>query len=327
MANFFPFLHSNSAVIFCHPLRPPWPQSLNPKLPTNWSDRGTIIDNMSNFGAITTRFTPSAGCSAPSIYLFATEGRQTYIQAPTNIDQCFPRGYDPGVQTGHFSPAQCPMGYTAACISLNTIGPDVETVMTCCPSYPSTMFACNTPEDRYPWQSSLGCTSAFSPMVTLTSISVSMSGVIGSLPRTTESTGGMNAYSVQVRFKSDDFPATTTITKTMHTTSTTTLPVPGVTTTVPAREIDLGSPSAVVGAACMAAVFGLVLLLIGACFFVRRICSCEAPYDRFGPQDPQESPLLAGGSTSYQTAGGAGAHDNRPPPPYVKRAPRRARHQ
>ena len=91
------------------------------------------LGSMSNFGALATGFTPPPGCSTTNVYLYATEGQQTYIQAPVDIKQCFPDGYNPEVQAGYFSPAQCPVGYTAACISLNTIGNIGETVITCCP--------------------------------------------------------------------------------------------------------------------------------------------------------------------------------------------------
>ncbi len=194
------------------------------------------------------------------------------------------------------------------------------------------MFACNSPDDRYPWQSSFGCASAFSPIVTLTSISVSISGVVGSLSQTVESDGGMNAYSVQVRFKSGDFPAVTTVTTTVHTSTTTTLPipvtttvrtsttttlpVPGVTTTIPAPDIDLLSPSALAGAACSAAIFGIALLASLVYFYIRRLHSRRILCDRLVPHDPQERSLLADSSISYRTTGRAAARGESPPPAY-----------
>ena len=188
------------------------------------------------------------------------------------------------------------------------------------------MFSCNPPDDRYPWQSSLGCVSGFSSMVTLTSISVSMNGIIGYLPVTTESTGGMNAYSVQVRFKSGDFPTVTTITATTTetttakttATTTTTLPVPGMTTTLPAPVIDLTSPSAFAGAGCTAAIFLLALLASLACFYIRRTKTRKMPCVSCVPQDPQERPLLADGSLSYRSTGRLAARGQSPPPPYFE---------
>jgi len=174
------------------------------------------------------------------------------------------------------------------------------------------MFACNPPDDRYPWQSSLGCGSAFWPVVTLTSISVSIDGIVGSLSRTVESTGGMNAYSVQVRFKSEDFPTVTTVT----TTVTTALPVPGVTTTLPAPDIDLLSPSALAGVGLSAAIFSVAWLASLAYFYVRRINSKRIPCDRLVSPDPREGPLLADSSPSYGTLGRATARGRTPPPPY-----------
>ena len=207
------------------------------------------------------------------------------------------------------------------------------------------MFACNSPDDRFPWQASLGCTSDFFPLVTLTSISVSMNGMTGSLSQTVESTGGMNAYSIQVRLRSGDFPVVTTITTTVHTyitvtttdhTSTTitttdhtsitiTLPVPGVTTTISPREIDLTSPSALVGAACSAAIFGVALLAILACFCIHIANSRSASYDRFVPRDPQEEdPLLGYPAIGYDSTGRAAARGRDSPPPYPEEASSRA---
>jgi len=91
------------------------------------------VDAMSNFGALTTAFTPPAACSATNVYLSRRDGSSMYMQAPTDTQLCFPSGYRPQVYGGYFSPAQCPVGYTTACISLKTIGTDLETIVTCCP--------------------------------------------------------------------------------------------------------------------------------------------------------------------------------------------------
>ncbi|KAK5652367.1 hypothetical protein OQA88_10559 [Cercophora sp. LCS_1] len=275
---------------------------------------------MTNFGALTTGYTPPAGCSATNVYLFATEGRATYMQAPLNTWRCFPDRYNPEVYGGYYSPAQCPVGYTTACISLNTINTDVETVVTCCPSYSSTLYACNTPDDRNPWLSTLGCTSVFTPTVTLTSITISMSGVTGSMFMTTETAGGMNAYSVQVRHQSGDFPGVTTYTTTARTTTTMTLPVPGVTTTVPARDVDLLSPSALAAAAGTAALIFAVLLVGSGWFWVRRGRHDSTESDR---DWEERRPLIGNGAGGYRSMGRNTASKNSPPPPYHAGQPSR----
>jgi hypothetical protein len=43
---------------------------------------------------------------------------------------CFPPGWD---VSAIYSPGKCPMGYTVACSSVNSIGTLTETVATCCP--------------------------------------------------------------------------------------------------------------------------------------------------------------------------------------------------
>ncbi|KAK4450998.1 hypothetical protein QBC34DRAFT_401962 [Podospora aff. communis PSN243] len=286
---------------------------------------------MSNFGGLTTPFTPPAACSATNVYLSARDGHSMYMQAPTDTQLCFPSGYSPQVYGGYFSPAQCPMGYTTACISLKTVGTDHETIVTCCPSYQSTMFSCNT-NNEAPWQSTLGCASGFTPTVTLTSITVTWNDITGSLSRTTETEGGMNAYSVQVRHRSGDFQTVTTETTTVHktttetttgptttvyATTTTTLPVPGVTTTVPARDVDLLSPSAFVAAACTA-VFFLIPTLAGfICFSLgRNDRRRKAREEAVRRNSREERPLLGSGFGGYQSTERRVPPSEGPPPPY-----------
>lgn len=181
-------------------------------------------------------------------------------------------------------------------------------------SYPSTMFACNTPHDEAPWQRTLGCTSMFTPTVTLTSITVSWNDIIGSLSRTTETEGGMNAYSVQVRLRSGDFQTVTTVTKTVHTSTTTTLPVPGVTTTIPARDVDFLSPSALAAAACTVALFLIGILAGSLCFYLGR--TDRRREARVLRNEREGRPLLGNDSVGYRSTERGVPRPKDPPPPY-----------
>jgi hypothetical protein len=173
------------------------------------------------------------------------------------------------------------------------------------------MFSCNT-HNEAPWQSTLGCASGFTPTVTLTSITATWDDMIGSISRTTETEGGMNAYSVQVRLRSGDFQTVTTVTTTVHTSTTTTLPVPGVTTTVPARDVDLLSPSAFAAAACTAALFLIAMLAGSVCFYFGRSEAREEAVIRNGREG---RPLLQSYFVGYQSTERRVPRSKGPPPP------------
>lgn len=113
----------------------------------------------------------------------------------------------------------------------------------------------------YPWWSTYSCASSVSDgQLSTTILEYSSSSLIGFLTPTAG--GGVNAFSVQVRFQSSDFP---TSTKTSTTPSTVT-----VTITAPPQPQGL-STGARAGIGVAVAIIVLALLLLGAfLYFLRR---------------------------------------------------------
>jgi hypothetical protein len=84
--------------------------------------------------ALTTTFTPSAGCLS-EIYLDVLRAGGPYATlGPSETSDCFPVGWRPDI-TARFSPGVCPSGYTVACSTAETIEYLSETTATCCPRY------------------------------------------------------------------------------------------------------------------------------------------------------------------------------------------------
>ncbi|KAH8728172.1 hypothetical protein GQ44DRAFT_824469 [Phaeosphaeriaceae sp. PMI808] len=130
--------------------------------------------------ALTTTFTPPVPCLTKS---YMSTGIK--ILGESNYSSCMPTSFVPDTKF-YYSPGfYCPVGYETACSSTVTSAlerRDYETIVTCCP----TGYSCQTQVAAFQWASTLGCTSVI-----------------------TQSNGqGINAYSVQLRFRSADFVTT-----------------------------------------------------------------------------------------------------------------------
>ncbi|KIM98166.1 hypothetical protein OIDMADRAFT_147639, partial [Oidiodendron maius Zn] len=154
-----------------------------------------------SLGELTTTFIPPSSCisSFSNVYIV---GSLRYVAAgPVSTDGCFPSNYN-DAQNNYYSPGICPARYTSACSSIDSIGTLTETAVICCP----TSYTCNT--NPLAFQSTLGCSSAFATIATI--MTYISDGVTLSTASSNAADGGFNAFSVQVRFQSTDFPATTT---------------------------------------------------------------------------------------------------------------------
>jgi hypothetical protein len=190
---------------------------------------------------LTTIFTPPASCLAGNeiwqIYQSCMDGDTTvtskvcnYLElGPPDTTSCFPSSYNPST-TAYYSPGRCPEGYTSACGTTIISGSVTETADTCCPTYvyshfklkclPKYLkiclcalllsnrlgnFSCQvSPSTRYPWQTTLGCLSAFSTPSTFFA-TASSSGSTSKIALTAEPIDQMNAYAIRVRYQSTDF--------------------------------------------------------------------------------------------------------------------------
>ncbi|KAM0809956.1 putative Mid2 domain-containing protein [Seiridium cardinale] len=129
------------------------------------------------------------------------EGYYYLLNGPFEVASCYPSSYD-GTGTKFYSPApSCPSGFTPACSSTNAAGTVTETIQTCCPTQFN--YSCQT-EASYEWESTLGCVSAVDTALSTTWTVMDIES--GNTKSTTSAgyQGGMNAYSIQVRFQSSD---------------------------------------------------------------------------------------------------------------------------
>src|ERR1700722_4238216 len=197
---------------------------------------------------LTTTFTPPSPCL--STYYFDAIGATVLgpdvlgpdvLGPESGYASCFPSGWAQG-SSNYFSPGICPSGYVTACSSFNTLPSGLETVITCCPRYGNSRFMlvvvcshCLNSISGYSciishidsvflqWWSTYSCESPVSAgQLTTTIQAYASSSLIGSFTPT--GAGGVNAFSVQVRFQSSDFPTSTK--------TSTTPPIVTATTTV-----------------------------------------------------------------------------------------------
>ncbi|KAI0388935.1 hypothetical protein F5Y17DRAFT_451014 [Xylariaceae sp. FL0594] len=164
---------------------------------------------MTNLGPLPTTFAlpPQCSRSLEDIYKIYTLFPNWYYLLQGSVEQtiCYPGGYTAGTSQ-FYSPAFCPTGFTAACQSLNPIGTDVETIVTCCPTH--ALLTCRK-SITYVWESTLGCQNA---QIRSTSVTCTVNQVTdGVTAQTTYTTypGGVNAYSIQVRHRATDFMSST----------------------------------------------------------------------------------------------------------------------
>lgn len=167
---------------------------------------------MAGLGPITTSLALPEECTADlsSVYKYYWGQDGWYwLQHGPQQTTCFPSGYS-ALATQYFSPAGCPYGYTPACSTTYAIGTvATETIQTCCPTEYD--YQCQT-EVSYPWQSTLGCTNRVSNSDSTTWTFVDVGQDSSVFTTSAGLQGGLNAFSIQVRFQSGDFVTTTSST-------------------------------------------------------------------------------------------------------------------
>ncbi|KAF1813559.1 hypothetical protein P152DRAFT_513775 [Eremomyces bilateralis CBS 781.70] len=186
-----------------------------------------------------------------------------FLQGQPTTSSCYPPGYNP-TSTAYYSPASCPSGYTSACGATQTAGTVTETAYTCCPTIG--IYTCQKdPKDYHPWGFTLGCYSNFASPVThfvtaSSSDSSSMETVI------MNATDAINAYAIQVRFQSTDFPKSTGSIINTSSSSTSNLSQPSL--RVETNSNSGLRPGAIAGIA-IGAVIGALLVMLLALLIIR----------------------------------------------------------
>lgn len=201
-----------------------------------------MTTSQTNLGALTTTFTPPTSCPT-GITALATANNFYIFQGATDTANCLPTNYV-GALNHYYSPGiDCPSGYTPACSSTASAGDVTETAYTCCPTLvyiyfcvcvlvvaessrheltPSLVslttrwlsYGCqSTTSISYVWQSTLGCSIISDSDYPFTTSIEYVSGTESyATSRTFSGFGGINAYSVQIRFQASDLETSTTTT-------------------------------------------------------------------------------------------------------------------
>ncbi|KAK8051789.1 hypothetical protein PG993_003174 [Apiospora rasikravindrae] len=153
-----------------------------------------------NLGPLTAAPTLPSTCADElgQVYKIHTPPGYYLLQGPPEGASCYPSAYA-GVRSQYYSPAaSCPFGFTPACTS--TEG-ESETVYTCCPTQFN--YGCQS-TILFEWETTLGCMIPinFYRATTWTILDVQDGRTVTST--SSGSQGGMNAFSIQVRFQSSD---------------------------------------------------------------------------------------------------------------------------
>ncbi|KAL6707676.1 hypothetical protein ACN47E_003797 [Coniothyrium glycines] len=148
--------------------------------------------------ALTTTFTPPARCTQDPWQMTWDEAQNAHygLLGGSGYSSCLPPSFTPDTSFYYSPGLYCPAGYSTACSSTQVIGSETATIATCCPSG----FSCQgRTRSAYPWEYTLGCTSACSSSYSLTYTDASTL-----IPTTCNLGFGLNAYSVQLRYRSAD---------------------------------------------------------------------------------------------------------------------------
>ncbi|KAI0100168.1 hypothetical protein GGR51DRAFT_533311 [Nemania sp. FL0031] len=159
---------------------------------------------ISSLGPLPTSFTLVSSCASElqDLYNVHFSGWVTVLQGPQEQTTCYPNIHasDPGF----YSPAFCPIGFTAACKLIDTLAAVEETILGCCPTVAS--FRC---KKSFIWETQ-GCTSHITESIELLITGVS-DGTTSRGSKTILTSGdGLNAYVIQARYRATDFISTTT---------------------------------------------------------------------------------------------------------------------
>ncbi|CAF9903463.1 MAG: hypothetical protein GOMPHAMPRED_000279 [Gomphillus americanus] len=189
---------------------------------------------------------------------------------------CIPSGEQTLERTYAFSPAlNCPSDYETVRDTTTVIGQATETRAICCPVLDSIsglsgyQFQYNYNTDNRPWYTTLGCTLELTKTMYLDVLDN------GTIVHAIFTTGGVNAYSVQIAWQSSDLSTSSSTTLTSSTTpsatSSTTSPGALATSSTPAvpttSDVGLSTGAKVaIGVVVPLTVIGLII----AIFLFRR---------------------------------------------------------
>ncbi|KAK3997053.1 hypothetical protein QBC44DRAFT_106600 [Cladorrhinum sp. PSN332] len=241
---------------------------------------------MTVLGPLTTAYQLPATCSTVASQLFlitsasqqtGTAATRTLIQGPlfTNDPSCFPRDYEPGA-TNYYSPAFCPAGYTTACSSVETASQ--ETAVACCPDG-AIKYTCGINGQG---QIALGCTTTWQSTGAAIEVQATIPG--GSTTKFADSTGGISAYGIHVRFKAGD-PTAVSTSRSSIPSATGPPPVVYVPTDTAKKSSGLSS-TAIIGIG-VGAGLAFFIAVTSLCFFIytrRKRRQARDASDVYGPE-------------------------------------------
>ncbi|KAK8030218.1 hypothetical protein PG993_011509, partial [Apiospora rasikravindrae] len=210
-----------------------------------------------NLGTLPTHFATNSVCSTEmgNIYNVYESSNYYLLQGPPlSIARCLPENYAPSANYFYRPATACPSGYTSACQSTAAIATLTDTYVTCCPT----------------WQSTLGCVTSMPATTWSTSVIYEFYGTT-SHGYVSYASGGINAYSVQIRYGAADATSTTssaTATSTLSLTPTSTT-APAPTTTDNQSSSGLSTGAAIgIGVGCTLA--GLAIATAAVFVFMRK---------------------------------------------------------
>ncbi|KAK8080349.1 hypothetical protein PG997_008167 [Apiospora hydei] len=153
-----------------------------------------------NLGPLTAAPTLPSTCAdeLDQVYKINTYPGYYLLQGPPEAALCYPSAYA-GVRSHYYYPAaSCPFGFTPACTSTNG---ESETIYTCCPTQFD--FICQS-TNFYQWETTLGCTIPINSDLTTTWTMLDVQDGKTVASKSLGFQGGVNAFSIQVRFQSSD---------------------------------------------------------------------------------------------------------------------------
>lgn len=206
-----------------------------------------------------------------------------------DTSNCLPSGPRPTLSSAFYSPGlYCPAGYSSACGTTLTVGTVTESRAICCPIFtasdlgsnlPDAQMLCQTSTD-YPWYQTFGCTLSIpsSNGQAMYATIINSDEAIGTVTTIVpSSTGGLNAYSVQIRWQASDLEAAKSSTSsTLPLSSTMSTKLSSTSSTVsPTNSDESSTNSSGLSKStqiALSVVFPLVAIfaMIGIFFFIRR---------------------------------------------------------
>ncbi|KAF2658994.1 hypothetical protein K491DRAFT_224603 [Lophiostoma macrostomum CBS 122681] len=147
--------------------------------------------------ALTTTFSPPSQCTTDIYFVpWYTSGYYYYVLGGQDYSSCLPASFTPTSEFFYTPGLHCPHGYSGAKTDSVSVGDELATIITCCPSGFSIQ---DGNSHSYPWIATLGCFSGIS-----SSVDLSITAVSSSMGLARVTAGAVNAYSVQLRFRAVD---------------------------------------------------------------------------------------------------------------------------